>query len=267
MRRFVSAEELKNNLNTQGWVVADCRADLSDHKFGRRSYKEGHIPGSVFIDAERDLTGVISEHGGRHPLPDMERFKEFLESQGISSSSTVVAHGMFAARFIFMLQLIGVDGGMLLDGGIDRWKNLFYPLESEEVQPQSGNITSSPAEGLIVHMPRIRDHRDSMLLIDCRSPERYRGENEPVDPIAGHIPGAVNRFWMDNFSDDGILLPIEDLKLIYRVIAQTEKEVVLQCGSGVTACWNWAVLEELGLKSKIYMGSWSDWISYPENVQ
>jgi len=250
--------------NFENYIVLDCRAELADHDFGKREYSKEHIKGAFFVDGEKVLTGKISEHGGRHPMPEMEEFRKTMESFGISDSSKVAIYGLFGARAAFMLRLFGIEAGFI-SGDLDVLKKSGIPFDAETPELKKGSISGKIDDKLLVRMEKVREsiNDPKVNIIDSRSPERYRGENEPIDPVAGHIPGAINFFWKDIIKENGTFLNESELKEHFSF--DTEKETVLYCGSGVTACFNWLALKNIGVDCSIYAGSWSDWISFEEN--
>lgn len=255
---IIRPEKLKDNF--ENYIILDCRAELSDHSFGKREYTKEHIKGAYFVDGEKVLTGEISEHGGRHPFPNMEMFINTMESFG----SKVAVYGLFGARAIFMLRLYGIDAGFI-SGDMQILKNLRIPFDSKTPELKKGTISGTIDNKLLVSMEKVRENinNPSINLIDSRSPERYRGENEPIDPIAGRIPGSINFFWKDVIKEDGTFLNEKQLEKHYSF--NRDLKTYVYCGSGVTACYNWLALNEIGIKALIYAGSWSDWISFEGN--
>lgn len=257
---FVDADWLEDHLDEV--VVADCRWFL-DGSDARAAYREAHLPGAVFVDLDRDLAAPPSPAAGRHPLPTPEDFATALGRLGIGPDDTVVAYdqgtGAIAARLAWMLRVLGQDAAVL-DGGLPAWEG---PLESGEVEPPvrvDVPVRPWPSD-------RIVDANEVALLaagngsvVDARAPERYRGEVEPIDPRAGHIPGAVNVPYEGNLGSDGLLLPPERLRERF---AGLDEDVAVYCGSGVTACHDVLVLESLGVDARLYPGSWSAWVGDP----
>lgn len=268
MPAFMSPQDLHPRLYREDTVVADCRGDLFDLGLGLRHYLEGHIPGAIFIDGEEVLTGPKGKHGGRHPLPDLEQLAQALGTSGISHDTTVVAYGMYAARLVFLLNLMGHTDAFILDGHLDGWVETGYPTVRKLANRRPLRFAFRSDTAALVEAPELRRLLDAgkVVLIDVRAPERFSGAVEPIDPVAGHIPGAVNVPWERNFDAAGRLLPADDLRALYAPhLADTGRVPVLYCGSGVTSCNSLLALREIGVAARLYAGSWSDWISYPGN--
>ncbi len=270
MSNFVTPNWLKEHINDEKLVIVDCRADLFDKKYGKRKYEEGHIKGAFFIDVKKDLAAEAKEHGGRSPLPELDALKEKLESIGISNDKTIVAYDEAllagAERFWWMLKFLGHEKVHILNGGINAWVDAGYPLVKAVPATEKGKFILSPREDIRtdVHYVKNNLYKEGFVIVDSRAPERYRGEVEPIDPKAGHIPGAKNYHWKDVLDAKGNFKSKEELKEIFKDLERYE-EIVLQCGSGIDACGNFAAMDEIGLKPKLYVGSWSDWVSYGDN--
>jgi thiosulfate/3-mercaptopyruvate sulfurtransferase len=281
---IVDPEELRAHLGDPAWVVIDCRYSLQDFTAGRRAYEAGHIPGAFLADLERDLAGEKTGTNGRHPLPDPETFGRFLRSCGVGDRSQVVAYDegadMYAARLWFLCRWIGHDAVAVLDGGISAWRGLAYPIETEEHRGVTLSVASnaSEVEGqapgmLAVRLrPKLVATADDILanlrspamhVIDARAADRFRGEIEPLDPVAGHIPGAHNYWFKENFDERGRLKSPQELRRSYARYGAAS-EIVHQCGSGVSSAVNMLAMERAGLRgSRLYAGSWSEWCSDP----
>jgi len=252
-------------------VVVDCRFDLMNVHAGRTAYEAAHIPGAVYLDLERDLSGPKRAHGGRHPLPDWDAFCQTLGAIGIDETSTVVAYDVpqaaVAPRLWWMLRYLGHDGVRVLDGGWPAWLAAGLPVSREIRRRPSRRFVPRPRPSLTAEVEEVRRlaAAGTAHLVDSRVPERYRGEVEPIDPVAGHIPGAVNLPWNENLDEQGRLK--SGTTLAERFAAMGDgADVVVYCGSGVTACANLLAMDEAGLsKARLYPGSWSDWCSYPNN--
>lgn len=253
--------------------IFDCRTNPADSSAGQRDYDEGHIPRARFADLDRDLAGPVTAHSGRHPLPDRKLFCEWLRSQGVSDEAQVVAYdakgGIFAARLWWMLRWVGHQQVAVLDGGLDNWVKAGGALETN-IAPKvtQGTIKCKPALSEPVsteHVMLIVSERKEVRLIDARAPQRYQGLEEPLDPVAGHIPGAVNYHCFENLNLDGRFLSREALQQkLSRIVGRGNEEVISYCGSGVTACHNLLVLEHIGIHgARLYPGSWSEWIRDP----
>jgi len=269
---LVSTAELAAHLNDPTWIVFDCRHDLMDVAKGERVYREGHIPGAFFANLDVDLSSEKTGSNGRHPLPSPAAFSAFLARHGVTNASTVVAYddvgGQFAARLWWLAHWVGLANASLLDGGIQRWTADGYALSPTVPQtrpaPFQGHANPLLVTSVDELLPQIG--RTGLKLIDARPAERFRGDIEPIDPVAGHIPGAINRFYKENLNADLTFKPREQLRAEFVQIIDTDKsaEVVHQCGSGVTACANVFAMEYARLPgSRLYAGSWSEWIADP----
>jgi thiosulfate/3-mercaptopyruvate sulfurtransferase len=266
---LVTAEDLAAHPE---WRVFDCRHDLKNTEYGRQAYARGHIPGALFLHLDDDLSGVKDGRNGRHPLPDPDSFARRMAACGVDAATQVVAYdnegGIFASRLWWMLRWLGHEKVAVLDGGLAGWKRSKRALEETVpvVQPRS---FTARAQDMAVDVGQVLAdlQSDRMLILDARSPERFRGENETLDPVGGHIPGAVNRFYFDNLDDDGCFFkPAAELRAEFAALlaGRPAAHVVQQCGSGVTACHNLLAMELAGLSgSKLYPGSWSEWCADP----
>lgn len=264
---LVSADELHAELDHV--VLLDCRFDLMDKGAGARAYAAGHIPGAQYLHLEQDLSGPVGVHGGRHPLPDPAVFAHRLAGLGIDHQTPVVAYDdnrfMPAARLWWMLRALGYRNVRLLDGGIAAWTASGGVLDTRTPKPRP---VSAPPVGEYQGRLSIDGVRRAItagaLLVDCRDEVRYQGLEEPIDPVAGHIPGAVNLPWQGATDVRGLALDESSQK---RRLASLEDErrLVVYCGSGVSACVNLFALHLLGRDDvQLYAGSWSDWCSYME---
>jgi thiosulfate/3-mercaptopyruvate sulfurtransferase len=240
--------------------LIDIRWSLADPEGGRKSYEAGHIPGAVFVDLEQDITGKSG--AGRHPLPTREQFQEAMRTAGIDNADRVVVYddagGSVAARVWWLLRLFGHDNAAVLDGGVQAWTG---ELETGSVTPERGDfIADEPDRSMYLAYDEVASREGGDVLIDVRAPERYSGETEPVDPIAGHVPGAKNVFWQRNLGQDGRYLEPEALREKYEALGVTEGNAIVYCGSGVNACQAALAIEQAGLGPvRVYAGSWSDW--------
>jgi len=270
MKNFVNPEWLFENLDNKDIVLVDCRADLFDRDYGRRAYEESHIKGAFFLDVKKDLSGEVQEHGGRSPLPDMNTFKEKLEAIGITNDKTIVAYDEAklagAGRLWWMLKYIGIERAYILNGGINAWSDKGYPMDNEVPKAEKGIVNINLNENIKTDIFDIKSklNNKDFVIVDSRAPERYRGEIEPIDKKAGHIPGAKNYHSKNVFDEKGKLKAMEELKIIYDGL-ERYNEIVLQCGSGIDACGNFVAMDEIGLTPKLYVGSWSDWVSYEDS--
>jgi len=269
---LVSTAQLKSHLSDPTWVVFDCRHDLADHAKGARLYQEGHIPGAQFAPVETALAGPKSGTNGRHPLPAPQVFADFLAAHGVSATSTVVAYddsgGLYAARLWWMARWIGLKSVALLDGGITRWTAECRPITTtvRAVQPAELKALANP--GMVRETKAVLGYLSDPAcgIIDARAAERFRGDVDTIDPVAGHIPGALNRFYRENLHADLTFRPAAELKSEFTALLghRSPVNVVHQCGSGITACANLFAMEYAGLPgSRLYAGSWSEWIADP----
>jgi len=253
-------------------LVFDCSFDLANPDAGEKAYLGGHIPGAHYLHLERDLSGAKTGSNGRHPLPDRTALVDTLASHGLMQGQQVVAYdaqgGMFAARIWWLLRWLGHDSVALLDGGLQAWQAAGYGLETQPAARKQGNFKAGAPLAVTVDAHALEHNLTTheRLVVDARSPDRYRGENETIDPVAGHIPGAVNRFFKDNLTADGRFKPAHTLRDEFKaVVGSTQPEhIVLQCGSGATACHNALAMEIAGLHgAALYPGSWSEWCADP----
>jgi len=268
---LITPEELQARLGDSDLAVFDCRHALADFSLGRRLYDEAHIPSAFFAEVENDLAGPKSGKNGRHPLPDPESFARFLRVRGVSDASQIVAYDaggdMFAARFWFLTRWIGHDAVAILDGGFAAWTARGYPVTAAPNQSVAeGTLTVRLRPDLLVDADFVQEHlhAPAMQLVDARASERYSGETEPIDPVAGHIPGAMNRWFKENFRADGTLKSRDELRAEFERAGFAADRVVHQCGSGVSAAVNYFAMQHAGLEgSRVYNGSWSEWCSDP----
>ncbi|MCF8176999.1 MAG: sulfurtransferase [Sulfuritalea sp.] len=254
------------------WRIFDCRHDLTNLEYGRSAYNRGHIPGALFLHLDEDLSGTRSRGNGRHPLPQIDDFVERMSACGVDESTQVVAYdnegGIFASRVWWMLRWLGHERVAVLDGGLAGWKRSGRTLEESATKVEARQFKASPQDMTVDSGQVLADlHSQRMLVVDARSPERFRGQNETLDPVGGHIPGAVNRFYFENLDDDGCYFkPSEELRKEFAAMLgdRPAASVVQQCGSGVTACHNLLAMELAGFSgSKLYPGSWSEWCADP----
>ncbi|MBD0334647.1 MAG: sulfurtransferase [Cyanobacteria bacterium Co-bin13] len=264
---------LANHLDDPQVVIVDCRFALMEPGKGRQQYEAGHIPGAYYLDLNQDLSSPVQGHGGRHPLPDWEQFVQKLEAMGVSSDppagpTLVVAYDdaryAFASRLWWLLKYLGHDAVAVLNGGLQGWQRQGYALSQAVPERASGRFVPNPRTDWIVGIDTVRQRKDQpgVRLIDAREPSRYRGEQEPIDPIAGSIPGAVNYFWQDVSEGDGRMRSHAQLADHWSALDDAD-EVIVYCGSGVTACVNLLSHAIAGRPiGKLYVGGWSDWCSY-----
>lgn len=269
-RNLVTAAWLAQHLDDPKVVVADCRFALANPAQGPQQYAAGHISGAWYLDLNQDLSSPVQSHGGRHPLPDLDTFGKRLTAMGVQSNSPeptlIVAYDdsrfAFASRLWWLLRYLGHDYVAVLDGGWSGWVQGGYPTSTELPAPRPGNFVPAPRHDWVVDIETVRHRPEGTLLIDSRSPERYRGEVEPIDPVAGSIPGAVNYFWQDVSAENGQMKPADELSQHWASLNDAEA-VIVYCGSGVTACVNLLAQAVAGRSpAKLYPGGWSDWCSY-----
>ena len=269
---LISASNLAGRLDDASWIVCDCRHDLADPSAGRRAYAESHIPGARFVHLDEDLSATKTGRNGRHPLPDPDRFARRLGELGIGNNIQVVAYdasgGYYAARLWWMLRWLGHDAVAVLDSGWNAWVMGGNPATAKLPAIKATKFNSHSRADLARNANSIAADigKPAPLLVDARAPNRYRGENETLDPVAGHIPGAANRFFQLNLDADGSFKPPSALRQEFEAVtgAKAPSDVVHYCGSGVTACHNLLAMEIAGLSgSRLYPGSWSEWCSDP----
>jgi thiosulfate/3-mercaptopyruvate sulfurtransferase len=269
---LVFVDQLAQHLGDPNWAIFDCRFDLSDHAAGMAAYLKGHIQGAHHADLEHHLSGNKTGSNGRHPLPEREEMVAFLRQHGVGQDTQVVAYdqrdGMYAARFWWLLRWLGHRHVAVLDAGVDAWQKAGMTLDTDLVTVSTegdfaAHLPLTEPVGLAAMLER---EADSMIIIDARAAPRYRGEVEPIDRVAGHIPGALNRPYTENLDADGHFLPPARLREAFTTLigASPPGMVVNQCGSGVTACHNLLAMEIAGLAdARLYPGSWSEWSADP----
>ena len=274
MKNFVSTKWLQNHLEDENIVIVDCRGDLLKDSYGEEVYKKGHIKNAVFADLKKVMSSEEREHGGRNPLPNVDDFKRSIEKLGINKNTLVVAYDELkiagAARFCWMLRYVGHTDNYVLDGGINKWiaenRKLYIEANNskEKLDIKNENFNISLNEEIKADVNYIKDNmKKDLILVDSRTNIRYEGIEEPIDKRAGHIPGAKNIYWKDMLKEDGAVdedkvrenfLPLKDYT-----------NIAVYCGSGIDATFNFLLLDEVGIKARVYAGSWSDWITYEEN--
>jgi thiosulfate/3-mercaptopyruvate sulfurtransferase len=262
---LISVDELAARLDDPGVVVCDVRFSLADPEHGRRAYELGHVPGARFVDLHHELAAP-GRGGGRHPLPPVEEFTALLERLGIEPASFVVAYddtgGATASRLWWMLRSIGHGQVAVLDGGFPAWQAAGAPTSAEPPTVTPSDYPPVPGWTGTVDAEAVAEGLElGATLIDARAPERFRGDEEPLDPRAGHIPGAVNRFHGATIGEDGRHRPTDELVELF---AGTGESPIVYCGSGVTACHALLAMSMVGLTgARLYPGSWSDWSADP----
>ena len=267
---LITAAQLRTLVDSNArLVILDASFDLMDPDAGERSYREAHIPGALHVHLDRDLSTAKTGRNGRHPLPTRETFAQTVGSWGIDEATQVVVYdrqgAMYAARVWWMLRWLGHEAVALLDGGLAAWQKEGGPVETSETTAKTkpaypikpSLVATMDADTLAAQLGRVR-------LVDARAGERFRGEVEPIDKQAGHIPGAMNRFFKDNLDADGRFKSPQALRAEWSPVLAGGGSVVQQCGSGATACHNIFAMQLAGLgASTLYPGSWSEWSSDP----
>jgi thiosulfate/3-mercaptopyruvate sulfurtransferase len=277
-KTLIEPAALAAHIDDPDWVVLDCRHDLMNLSAGREAYAAGHLPHAQFADIETALSGAKQDatgaFRGRHPLPDRDAFAEQLRAWGINDHTQVVAYdahgGMFAARLWWMLRWVGHEAVAVLDGGLPAWQSAGHALSTDTPAPRTrGTIALHDALVTAVDAAQVLNNVEhgGRTVVDARAPDRFRGENETIDPVGGHIPGAKNRFFKDNLQADGRFKAPqqlkEELEETLRAVGDPSR-AIMQCGSGVTACHNLLALEVAGLTgAALYPGSWSEWCADP----
>jgi thiosulfate/3-mercaptopyruvate sulfurtransferase len=268
---LIEPAALAVHLEDADWVLVDCRHDLANLDAGRDAYAAGHLPNALFADMEHELSGAKRDAGGafrgRHPLPEKDAFVVLLRSWGVNDGTQVVAYdahgGMFAARLWWMLRWVGHEAVAVLDGGLPAWQAAGLPVTTGSPAPRArGTIGAREPLVTTVDVNTVLHNVEhgGRTVIDARAPDRFRGENETIDPVGGHIPGAKNRFFKDNLQPDGRFKAPEQLKAELGAAVGDPKNAIMQCGSGVTACHNLLALEVAGMPgASLYPGSWSEW--------
>ncbi|CAN7290759.1 MULTISPECIES: sulfurtransferase [Duganella] len=271
---LISAADLSQHLTDDNWVILDCRHDLMNPNAGRDGFAIGHIQGAQFANLDTDLagakTGPDGKFRGRHPLPARSALIETLRGWGISDDTQVVAYdahgGMFAARLWWLLRWVGHPAVAVLDGGLAAWQSQGLGMVTLAQRRTPGTISDKPSLVKTVSVDEVVANlaTQERTVVDARAADRYRGENETIDPVGGHIPGAKNRFFKDNLGADGRFKDAAQLKEEFAPLFASAPQAIMQCGSGATACHNLLALEVAGLPgAALYPGSWSEWCADP----
>ncbi len=271
MTPLISANQLEEIINSgENVLLCDCRFDLVDPSAGKKSYEESHIPGAIHVDLDQDLSSPTTGTNGRHPLPSPDAWAQTKARLGISPNTLVVAYdkqgSVYASRLWWMLKATGHANVRVLDGGLDAWNG---PMGSVPRSPTScaEPIGVMPFAGLVLVdevVGNLQTQKNKIL--DARANDRFHGQNETLDPVGGHIPGAMNRFFKENLSATAFKTPEHLFKEFVDLLGPIKpSEIIHQCGSGVTACHNLLAMEIAGLKgSRLYAGSWSEWCADPK---
>ncbi|OZH55705.1 3-mercaptopyruvate sulfurtransferase [Hydrocoleum sp. CS-953] len=264
---LISPKWLANHLNDPNLIIIDCRFSLADPELGNKQYQESHIPGAFYLDLNQDLSKPVEKHGGRHPLPDLNKLAEKLATIGVKYQETLIvayddSRFAFASRLWWLLTYMGHEKVALLDGGFSGWQK-EYPVTNEISTQKLGFFEPQIQSKMVVDIETVKARKDlpEVVLVDSRDSDRYLGKHEPIDPIAGHIPGAVNYPWKQ-VTDENSNAKVSEQVSRWEQVKNSE-EVIVYCGSGVTACVNLWSLKMAGINTgKLYAGSWSDWCSY-----
>jgi thiosulfate/3-mercaptopyruvate sulfurtransferase len=270
---LVSATTLAQHLTDSHWLVVDCRFDLTQPAAGEAAYGAGHIPGAIYAHLDRDLSSSITPTSGRHPLPDPERFAATLSRWGVGADTQVIAYdadnGMYASRLWWLLRWVGHRAVAVLDGGFKAWTAAGHPASTEIPARQSTQFQARPDRDLWLDADQVqaRVQQSDWRLLDARAPERFLGKVEPLDKVAGHVPGARNHPFSTNLTSDGRFGAPEELRRRYEQsqAGVADDRTIVMCGSGVTACHLLLALEVAGKPgARLYAGSWSEWIRNPQ---
>ena len=270
---LVPVAQLHGGPGKEDFLIVDCRFALDKPDAGFNAYCQSHIPGAVYANLDRELSSPVTETSGRHPLPDGEKFSKFLARLGWQPGRTLLVYddlgGAIAARLWWLMKYFGHESAAMLDGGINAWIKAGYPLEGGPVEVKSVPVAGyKENKQLVLSSDEVAQclDSDSIVLIDARAPERFTGKVEPIDRVAGHIPGAVNYPFNLNLDADGLFKSVSDIRESFSVLTKEpdSKNFVHMCGSGVTACHNIFAAELAGIEvGKLYVGSWSEWIQNP----
>jgi thiosulfate/3-mercaptopyruvate sulfurtransferase len=254
--------------------VFDCRHELAKPDLGEQQYRAAHIAGAAFAHLDRDLSAPKTGKNGRHPLPKPENFVKWIEKNGLRPSDRIVCYdggnGAMAARLWWMLRWVGHEAVAVLDGGLAKWLKEGRPVAADIPSFANTQYPLKLRADAVITATSLEKKLKGFVLVDARAPVRYRGEQEPIDPIAGRIPGALNRFNAENVSSDGTFRPAERLKEDFQSLlgSRSPEEVIHYCGSGVAACHNLLAMEIAGLPgARLYAGSWSEWSADPKRLQ
>lgn len=270
---LVTTDTLAAHLDDPRWLIVDCRFDLAQPAAGEAAYRAAHIPGAVYAHLDRDLSGPITPRTGRHPLPDPDRFAATLSGWGVSADTQVIAYdadtGMYAARLWWLLRWVGHRAVAVLDGGFKAWTAAGLPTSTEIPSRPPSHFQARPDREMWLDADQVqqRVQRSDWRLLDARAPERFSGQVEPLDPVAGHVPGARNHPFATNLTSDGRFGAPEELRRRYEQsqAGVADDHTIAMCGSGVTACHLLLAMEVAGKPgARLYAGSWSEWIRNPQ---
>ena len=271
MKNFVDCAWLKRHLDDEHLLLIDCRFDLFDPAYGKAAYGRGHIPGAYYLDLNEDFAGAMQAHGGARPIPEPAVLAGKLEAIGVNADSTIVCYDdktYSSARAWWQLKYLGLERVYILNGGYAAWTNLGLPVSAEPPQPRGGGRLLPSVNAAIysdIDYVKQAQTKDGIILLDSREHRRYTGEYEPLYAKAGHIPGALNLHWQKAVNEDGTVKDERALRELFSFAAEAQ-EIITCCGSGIDAAVNFVILDALGLRARLYVGSVSDWISYEENA-
>jgi len=273
-KTLISTSDLADHINNVDWVVVDCRFDLADPSWGINQYRESHIPGAVYAHLDNDLSSpIVAGVTGRHPLPDVDEMAKKLSAWGINQLAQVVIYdqggGMFAARLWWLLRWLGHEKVAVVDGGWQKWKEERLPVQDVTPAKEPSAFIPQLQTALEAGVDDVMacQANPNAKLLDARGADRFRGENETIDPVAGHIPGAVSAPFMDNLDANGTFHSVLVLKNSFNQLLDntSAKEAIVYCGSGVTAAHNILAMVHAGMEEpRLYAGSWSHWITDPQ---
>lgn len=268
---LINAQDLSKIINDSDTIIIDCRFNLNDTDAGRSAYAKAHLPKARYAHLDDDLSGkIIDGTTGRHPLPNIDEFSETLSNWGIDNSKQVVVYddkgGAIASRLWWMLQWLGHSKVAILNGGVQAWEANGFQLTNQITSPTPSTFVPNPQSNMLVDAILVENaiETNSHTILDARAAERYRGEHEPIDPVAGHIPTAISMPFMENWTDEKLMLQKNVLHQRFEGLVQEKgiHKTIVYCGSGVTACHNILAIQHAGLgMAKLYAGSWSDWIT------
>ncbi|MBL8264913.1 sulfurtransferase [Steroidobacter sp.] len=270
---LVSADTLAQHLDDSHWLIVDCRFDLAQPAAGEAAYRAGHIPGAIYAHLDRDLSSPITPSTGRHPLPDPEHFAATLRSWGVTADTQVIAYdadnGMYASRLWWLLRWVGHRAVAVLDGGFKAWNSSQRATSSAIPARAPSQFQARPERELWLDAEQVqaRVQQPDWRLLDARAPERFAGKVEPLDKVAGHVPGARNHPFATNLTSDARFGAPEELRRRYQASQDgvADDHTIVMCGSGVTACHLLLALEVAGKPgARLYAGSWSEWIRNPQ---
>lgn len=269
MKNFRNKKWLIENINNNNLVILDARAELNDANAGYEQYKNGHIMGAQYVDLGHVMTGKVGEHGGRHPLPPMDEFINNMKKLGINNDSTIIVYDngdlAMAGRLWWMLKYVGLEKVYVLEGGYDDWVNSNLEITQEVIKPKRySDLNLNIKKLMLANIEDVKEaiKSDNIAIIDSRSYDRYSGEVEPLDRVAGHIPTALNYPWLDLIRENK--KDTNQLEKLFKDLYKYD-EILVHCGSGITGTVNILFMEEIGLNPKLYAGGYSDWVSYKGN--